>query len=357
MQSGISVEDDIVHLKRRVDIAGTFGWSIVSGITAMVLREKGEGGLNNVWRSLMTAEQSQRFVEALEKLGIKGDTPAVTAAKYHYFSNSIGGINMQYMEESPRKVWIRYLPPWGTYPGIAALAVPTSVRRTILSTWHPRNGDLLGCARLGWVATKFVAEGHPYDEGYFLEYDRDLKPEERFKVQHVEKTPEFDASRAPKLDPLAWPEARILKGSANYASDYVRHVIEVVVKQFGMNAACYLIESAMKLLAVQFTPVLKGMAGVEGNGAAALAQMYATIMGAFKNDPQWKRTGEGSADVTFDTFEPFPFQKTDEMRRAVFAFVDIGVRTLNGHIKLGREFDRDTGAERWTFVDTHKWLW
>src|SRR5579863_7310861 len=115
MQSRISTEDDIATLKRRVDVAGMFGWSVVSGITAIVLREKGEAALNNVWRSLMTAEQSHRFIEALEKLGIKGDTPAVTAAKYHYFSNSIGGINMQYMEESPKKVWIRYLPPWGTF--------------------------------------------------------------------------------------------------------------------------------------------------------------------------------------------------------------------------------------------------
>lgn len=357
MQSKIAREDDLVQLKHRVNIAGTFGWSIVSGITAIVLREKGEAALNNVWRTLMAAEQSQRFVEALEKLGINGDTPAVTAAKYHYFSNSIGGINMQYMEESSKKVWIRYLPPWGTFPGISALTVPTSVRRTILSTWHPRNGELLGCPRLGWVATKFVAEGHPYDEGYFLEYDHDLKPEERFKVQHVEQTPEFDASKAPKLDPVAWPEARVLKGSANYASDYVTHVVEVVVQQFGINAACSIVESAMKLLAVQFTPTLKALSGVEGNRPAALAQMYATLMGAFKNTPKWMSTGEDSAEVTFETFEPFPFQKSNEMRRAVFAFFDIGVRTLNGHIKLERHFDYGTGIERWTFEDTHKWLW
>lgn len=357
MQSRISTEDDITALKRRVDLAGAFGWSVVSGVTAIVLREKGETALNNVWRSLMTAEQSHRFVEALEKLGIKGDTPAVTAAKYHYFSNSIGGINMQYMEESPKKVWIRYLPPWGTFPGISALTVPTSVRRTILSTWHPRNGELLGCPRLGWVATKFVAEGHPYDEGYFLEYDHDLRPEERFKVEHVERTPEFDASKAPKLDPVAWPAARVMKGSANYASDYVKHVVEVVVQQFGINAACDLIESAMKLLAVQFTPTLKALSGVEGNSAPALAQTYATIMGAFKNAPQWSSSGADSAEIVFKTFEPFPFQKSEQMRRAVFVFFDIGVRTLNGHIRLEREFDRHTGVERWTFKDTHEWLW
>ena len=74
---------DIAALKKRVSIAESFGWSVVSGLTAVVWRDKGEAALNTVWRGLMAAEQSDRFLAALEKLGIKGDTPAVTAAKYH----------------------------------------------------------------------------------------------------------------------------------------------------------------------------------------------------------------------------------------------------------------------------------
>jgi hypothetical protein len=357
MESNGIRNEELEALKKRVELAGAFGWSVVSGVTAIVLREKGEAALNNVWRALMAAEQSHRFVDALEKLGIRNDPPAVTAAKYHYFSNSIGGLNLQYIEESPKKVWIRYLPPWGTFPGISALAVPSSVRRTILSTWHPRNGELLGCPRLGWVATKFVAEGHPYDEGYFMEYDRDLAPEERFRVEHVEHTPAFDAAKAPKLDPAAWPEVRILKGSANYASDYVKHVLEVVVRQFGMHTASYMVATAMKLLAVQFTPSLKASTGVQGTSPAALAQTYAAIIGAFKNAPQWKSTGEDRAELSFETFEPFPFPHSAAMRAAVFAFFDMSVRTLNGHVRIERQYDESSGFERWTLTDTKTWLW
>ncbi|WP_206958077.1 hypothetical protein [Trinickia acidisoli] len=357
MESRNPMSEDIDALKRRVDISTAFGWSVVSGLTAIVLREKGETALNDVWRALMTAEQSHRFVDALEKLGIRGGTPAVTAAKYHYFSNSIGGIDMQYIEESPKKVWIRYLPPWGTYPGISALTVPPSVRRTILSTWHPRNGEFLGCPRLGWVATKFVAEGHQYDEGYFMEYDHDLTPQERFRVEHVERTPEFDAAKAPKLDPAVWPEQRVLKGSANYASDYVKHVIEVMVRQFGMHSACHMVATAMKLLAVQFTPSLKALTKVQGNGALALAQTYAAVMGAFKNAPRVQETEPDSAEVSFDTFEPFPFLTSSSMRAAVFAFFEMSVRTLNGHVRIERAFDEKASTERWTLTDTHRWLW
>jgi len=159
-------QEDLESLRRRVALSTQFAWLIVSSVTATLYREKGEQALNDVWCTLMSAEQTVRFRDALVKLGIENDPPAIAAAKYHYFSNSIGGLAMQYVEESPRKAWIRYMPPWGSFPGIAAMAVPLSTRRTSLSTWHPRNGELLGCPRLRWVATKFVSEGHPYEEGF-----------------------------------------------------------------------------------------------------------------------------------------------------------------------------------------------
>ncbi|SAI01384.1 Uncharacterised protein [Bordetella ansorpii] len=349
--------EDMAALKQRVSIAETFGWAVVSGLTATVWREKGEDALNKVWRRLMAAEQKERFVAALEKLGIVGDTPAVTAAKYHYFSNSIGGLNMQYIEESPRKVWIRYLPPWGSYPGISALAVPSSVRRTILTTWHPRNGELLGCPRLGWVATKFVVEGHPYDEGYFYEYDHDLSSDERFVVRHEDKTPEFDAARAPRLDPVLWPEARIMKGSANYASDYVKHAVETVVEHFGLAAATDMLRATMKTLAIQFVGNVRGLTGSTGNDVAALAGSYATILRAFKNDVRWESTGQDTAELEFSSLAPFPYPDSEAMREAVFAYFHMGVRVANGHILLERRRDCATARERWVFTDTKQWLW
>lgn len=353
----VEKEEDMDQLRHRVAMATSFGWSVVSGVTAMVWREKGEAALNALWRALMSAEQRGRFVQALDKLGIRGDPPAVAAAKYHYFSNTIGGLNLHYMEESPRKVWIRYLPPWGTYPGISALAVPPSVRRTILSTWHPRNGELLGCPRLGWVATKFVAEGHQYDEGYFYEYDHDLRPEETFRVEHVDKSPEFLPERAPRLDPGEWPAARILKGSANYAADYVSHAIDVMVAQFGMAAACDMIRSAMRLLAVQYVGSIKSLAGVEGHGPADIAAVYADILKSFKNAPQVKQVSPDSVQIVLDGFAPFPYPESRPMREAVFAYFEMGVRVLNGHISIDQRFDPGRGTETWTLVDEKKWLW
>jgi hypothetical protein len=329
---------------------------VVSGLTAISCRERGEKALNDIWASLLSAEQHSRFLEALVKLGIDGEPPAVTAAKYHYFSNSIGGISMQYIEETPKKVWIRYLSPWGTYPGISALLVPPSVRRTILGTWHPRNGELLGCPRLGWVATKFVSEGHPYDEGYFCEYDHDLGPEERMRVKPTERSPEFDPAKAPKLDPNAWPEERLLKGSFNYAVDYVAHTLEIMERLFGTVAASHLVESGMRTLAVQYTTELARSTGMQGNGVHAITGLFGDILRSFRNDVAIDERQDGAV-LSFSRYVPFADVGSEDIRRALFAFFAMATRVLNGRISIRRERSGSDGGERWTLIDEKRWLW
>lgn len=350
-------DEEIAALRARIALANKFAWIMVSGLTAICYRERGEKALNDIWAALLSSEQKVRFQTALGKLGIQNDPPALAAAKYHYFSNAIGGLNMQLMEESRKKVWIRYLSPWGTYPGIAALTVPTSVRRTILSTWHPRNGNLLGCPRLGWVATKFVAEGHPYDEGYFQEYDHDLAPEERFRVEHVEKTPEFDPAKAPKLDPAIWPEARWLKGSYSYGVDYVQHTIEIMHRLFGAPAARDLVATGMRLLAVQFGPDLAKASGEEGSSPGSIAKSFAAILRAFRNDCEVEMLDADRAMLRLRGFQPFAHEADEGLRRAVFELFAMMTRLRNGHVAIARSFDPASATESWTLSDEKRWLW
>lgn len=349
-------QESIESLRQRVALSTSFGWLVVSGVTATLYREKGEQALNDVWRSLMSAEQTIRFRDALVKLGIQDDPPALAAAKYHYFSNSIGGLTMQYIEESPKKAWIRYMPPWGSFPGIAALAVPSTVRRTILSTWHPRNGELLGCPRLRWVATKFVAEGHPYDEGYFEEVDHELPLKERMKIVAVQQSPEFDPAKAPKLDPHAWPEARVLKGSHNYAADYALHAIEAVIRQLGEQQATNIVRMAMRFLAVQFIGQLAKQTGFAEKSAHAAAQLSATILRAFRNGVELSKKSDTVTDLSFTSFTPFEAIATQDMRAALFAFFEMGTRVISGRFTAKRAFDAGTGVETWRFEDHQRWM-
>ena len=348
--------EDLEALRAHVGISTKFAWMAVSGLTAIAAREQGETALNDLWRTLMSAEQKSRFLEALKKLGIDQGPPATIAARYHYFSNSIGGLTMQYIEETPKKVWIRYMAPWGSYPGISALLVPPSVRRTILTTWHPRNGELLGCPRLGWVVTKFVSEGHPYDEGYFCEYDHDLAPGERFRVEAVERSPEFDPAKAPKLDPIAWPEARWLKGNHNYAVDYLGHVLQIMERQFGTLVAAQLIERGMRLLAVQYAADLAHTVGISGSDVGAIGELFATILRSFKTNVELQHKAE-RATLTFADFRPYDHIGSLDIRTAFFAFFAMAVRILNGRISIAREVSGSQKTETWTLVDEKRWLW
>ncbi|MER9177435.1 hypothetical protein NKH72_28330 [Mesorhizobium sp. M0955] len=352
----VKTEETLDELRGRTALASKFAWYMVSGITSMVYREKGEAALNEIWRQLLSSEQKERFLAALDKLEIAGNPPAVTAALYHYFSNAIGGLNMQVIVESPKKAWIRYMAPWGSYPGMAALTVPPSVRRTILSTWHPRNGEFLNCPRLGWVATKFVAEGHPYDEGFFFEYDHDLRPEERFRVEHVEHSPEFIPEKAPKLNPQTWPESRILKGGYNYSVDYVRHVIAIVYSLFGAYESCNIITKAMRLLGSQFTGELANATGHKGTDPKGIADMFGAIFAAFRNPVEISAEGD-SATLTLGGLLPFTGEADPELRAGVFNFFTMAVRQRNGHLSITRSFDEETLSERWIIKDEGEWLW
>jgi hypothetical protein len=350
--SGESIDD----LRERVGLSTSFAWLVVSSVSATLYREKGEQALNDVWGSLMTAEQSVRFREALVKLGIERDPPAVAAAKYHYFSNAIGGLTMHFVQESPTKAWIRYLPPWGSFPGISAMAMPTSLRRTILSTWHPRNGELLGCPRLRWVATKFVSEGHPYDEGYFEECDRELSPAERMAVIPVASSPEFDSATAPKLDAEAWPEARVLKGRHSYAADYAVHAIEAVIRLFGEQAAAHIVRSAMRFMAVQFTGQLARQVGATEPTPHGVARVAAALLRSFRNEVELLKKSETLTELSFEQFAPFTPVATDEIRSALFAFFEMATRVTSGRFSARRSFNRDSGREIWAFQDHQRWM-
>src|SRR3954471_4693795 len=48
-------------------------------------------------------QQEERFLPGLQKLGLRHLPPAVAAAQYHYFSNWIGGVAVEYMHQTDRK--------------------------------------------------------------------------------------------------------------------------------------------------------------------------------------------------------------------------------------------------------------
>src|SRR4029077_3326444 len=129
--------------------------------------------------------------------------------QYHYLSNHLGGVRVEYMYESDIKAWVRYVPPRWIYEGAAICGVPREVSRAMLRGWHAHNGVTLGNPRLGFVCTKQTVDGQPGLEGYYLEHDREVGPDERLVMRPDEAPPPFDRARAPERPSASWPPERL----------------------------------------------------------------------------------------------------------------------------------------------------
>jgi hypothetical protein len=155
----------------------------------------------------------------LGKLGLEGMPDAVACAAYHYLSNSVGGVIVEFMRESDRKAWVNFVPPRWIYPGASICGVPSEVSRAFLHGWYAQNGVSLGNPRLGCTAQ--TTDGQHGLSGYFLEHDRDLAPDERLQFRPGELPPPSirRGARPPAAD---WPPERLAKAERNYAMEYIR---------------------------------------------------------------------------------------------------------------------------------------
>src|SRR5437879_6491688 len=130
-----------------------------TGLILTVVTRRGTADAAEFVFRVFRRQQQERFLPGLKKLGLSDLPPAVAAAQYHYLSNWIGGVHVEYMYESDAKAWIRYPPPRWIWKGTAICGVPGEVSRAMLRGWHANNGVALGDIRLGFVCTKQSVDG------------------------------------------------------------------------------------------------------------------------------------------------------------------------------------------------------
>jgi hypothetical protein len=344
------------RLEHQYGIATRFWGRMFSALTAITFREKGEAALHRLWHDVLVDHQGERYHEGMVKLGIDKDPPAIAAARYHYYTNLIGGLEMDYAEESQRKAWVRYKAPMWTSDGVAMLCLPAALRRTILGSWHPRNGLMMGCPRLGWVATKFIMQGDPYDEGYFFEYDHDLAPEERYRFEHVASSPPHDAERAPTLDPKEWPPARLVRARRNFSSRYLLTTVQVLLRHFGEEPTWYLVQQTARGMAIQYAHDLAARLGVHGTSARDVASVLAGLLACCSQDHAREDLSEGRQRIVVSSFKPFEDDAPQGLREAMFHFQAMTTRLLNGHLRITRTA-HGAAREVWEIEDAGRWLW
>jgi hypothetical protein len=203
-------------------------------------------------------------------------------------------------------------------------------------------------------------EGDPYDEGYFMEYDHDLRPDELMRWELASRTPECDYSKLPRLDPVLWPDARLWKARRNYSGGYVRTPVEMLYRMFGQYVTHFIVGETMRCLAIQYIHELQRDTGVSGRDVASVASIFVRLLEACAQDFDFETVSDKHCRIVLRTFRPFEPDAPEALRQAFFQFQEMGTRILNGHIRVTRNRDAlngTAGPEIWDFKDTGSWLW
>jgi hypothetical protein len=238
-----------------------------TGLILSVVTRRGTADAAEFVFRVFRRQQQERFLPGLEKLGLSKLPPAVAAAQYHYLSNWIGGVHVEYMYESDRKAWIRYSPPRWIWRGTAICGVPGEVSRAMLRGWHANNGAVLGDLRLGFVCTKQTVDCQDGLEGYYYQYDHPLELDQRLVFARHLEAPLFDPAKAPALPVDTWPRPRLEKAYRNYAMEYVKTAAPVMVQVFGPEDAGYLLHLTGKLIGMQYFDEIARALQVDRGGA------------------------------------------------------------------------------------------
>ena len=280
-------------------LANDLGMALYGAISLACLRTHGQDAAAAIESRGGRYHQATHFLPGLEKLGLWAEpTDAIRCAKYHYLSNALAGLDMEYVEETPRKVWIRYRAPYWTFdsqllPSTALAALKPSFSEAGFRAWHGNNGAVLGNPRLAYVQTQNAADGDPWDGGYFIEYDHDLAPDMTYQRRPGEWGPPFDRARAPALS-ADWdsPERRV-RSLRNYGVNFLASKLLITVEILGAKDAADVVAHAYAITLVQRNKLLlKALGMPDVSTPERAATLFARLQQAFGDEAIVESTGD-----------------------------------------------------------------
>lgn len=236
------------------------------GLQLMVAVEESRQTVYDWMFRLFRAQHEAKFLSSFEKLGLSGLPHAVACAKYHVLSNGMGGVGVEYMEESDIKAWVRFRYPRWMYAGPAICGIPVEASRGFLHGWYAQNGVSLGNPRLGFVCVSEDVTGEYGLCGYFREYDHDLSDKERLQFRPDETPPPYDPSAQPTPPAGEWSEERLARANRNYAMEYVRNGVRELASVLGRQRTLDLARRAARLTGLQQYRAIADMVGAHDGG-------------------------------------------------------------------------------------------
>ena len=222
------------------------------GLQLMVSAREGPDTMGEWMFRLFRRQHLEKFLSSFDKLGLSGLPHAVACARYHVLSNAIGGVAVEYAEESERKAWVRFRYPRWMYDGPTICGVPLEVSRGFLRGWYAHNGVSLGNPRLGFVCVSEDMTGEFGLCGYFREFERELAEDERLQFAPGERPPPYDPAVQPLTPSAAWSADRLASARRNYALDYIRNGLSSLSDVLGADRAAAIASASARLIGMQY---------------------------------------------------------------------------------------------------------
>lgn len=279
-------------LERAMRAVADIHHAYFTGLILTLVSRRGATDAARWVHAVFRHQHHEKFLSSFDKLGLAGMPHAVACAAYHYLSNSIGGVGVEFMKESDRKAWVRFVPPRWIYPGASICGVPSEVSRGFLTGWYAQNGVSLGNPRLGFVCTAQTVDGQHGLAGYFREYDHDLAPDERLVFRPGEMPPPFDPAAAPQLPAANWTPERLARAYRNYAMEYIRSGLPRLMELFGETEGAHLGRLTGRLIGAQLCKEVAAAAALQGDDTDELARLLAWLAGGEGDTVEVRRDGD-----------------------------------------------------------------
>ncbi|HEX7928686.1 MAG TPA: hypothetical protein VF678_13915, partial [bacterium] len=106
-----TVQTPATEIERGYEAVETLYHAYLTGLILAAITRLGAPTAAELVFRTFRRQHLEKFLPGLEKLGLAKLPHAVACAQYHYLSNFLGGVKVEYMPESDRKAWVRYPPP------------------------------------------------------------------------------------------------------------------------------------------------------------------------------------------------------------------------------------------------------
>lgn len=264
------------------------------GLQLMVSTREGPSVIEDWIFRLFRSQHEAKFLSSFQKLGLEGQSDAVACAKYHVLSNGVGGVRVEYTEESETKAWVRFRYPRWMFDGAALCGIPIEASRGFLRGWYGHNGVSLKNPRLGFVCVSEDMSGQYGLCGYFKEHTYDLAEHERLQFAPDELPPPFDPAKQPEPPVKHWSEERLAKANRNYSVEYIRNGIRELVQVVGRERARELGALAARLTGLQYYPRMAAAIGAVDGDVVDAARFLAAMFEGMGDDVELTLAEDGA---------------------------------------------------------------